>query len=67
MPQDGSFEEMKSLFEYYGRALPLSKQRAALLGKRGAFFPETMTQFGTFAGLTFSVTTQPPYNHHTVY
>ena len=50
MLADGSFEEMKSLFEYYYRALGLSKQRARLLGKHGAFFPETMTQFGTFAG-----------------
>ena len=51
---------MKSLFEFYGRALRLSKQRAALLGKRGAFFPETMTQFGTFAGGHFGWGAQAP-------
>eukprot|EP01050_Picozoa_sp_SAG11_P007986 SAG11_NODE_683_length_7747_cov_3.047463_3_plen_47_part_00 len=46
MLANGDVEEMKSFFEYYFHALPLSKQRAKLLGKRGAFFPETMTQFG---------------------
>ena len=51
MLADGRFEEMKSLFEFYGSVLPVSTARtAAWFAHDGAFFPETMSVFGAYAG-----------------
>ena len=46
----GDFDEMQSLFRFYRNALPLCKARAKLYhNAEGAYFPETMTIFGTYA------------------
>lgn len=49
LPQ-GDVEMLEPLFALYERALPLAQTRARLWhGVGGAFFPETMTPFGTHA------------------
>ncbi len=46
----GDFDELPTLFHFYERALPLSTARAQLYHHAtGAYFPETMTIFGTYA------------------
>lgn len=43
-------EEIKRLFEFYWRMLPICKARAKVYhGVEGAYFPETITTFGTYA------------------
>jgi Domain of unknown function (DUF5703)/Concanavalin A-like lectin/glucanases superfamily/Glycosyl hydrolase family 95 catalytic domain len=47
---DGDFDEAHPLFRVYEDALPLCEARAKLYyGAEGAYFPETMTIFGTYA------------------
>ncbi len=46
----GDFDELQTLFRFYRNALPLCKARAKLYhNAQGAYFPETMTIFGTYA------------------
>ncbi len=46
----GDFDLMKPLFEMYRNALPLAKERTRIyFGHNGAFFPETMYFWGTYA------------------
>ncbi len=46
----GDFDEARTLFRFYRDALPLCEARAKLYhGVEGAYFPETMTIFGTYA------------------
>lgn len=46
----GDFDECESLFRMYRDALPLCEARAKLYHNvSGAYFPETMTIFGTYA------------------
>ena len=46
----GDFDELPTLFHFYERALPLATARAQLYHHAtGAYFPETMTIFGTYA------------------
>ncbi len=46
----GDFEMLRPLFAMYGRVLPLCVARAKLYyGAEGAYFPETMTSFGTYS------------------
>ena len=46
----GDFDELPVLFRFYREALPLCEARARLYhGAAGAYFPETMTIFGTYA------------------
>jgi hypothetical protein len=46
----GDFEMMEPLFRLYRDALPLCEARARIYhGVRGAYFPETMTIFGTYS------------------
>lgn len=46
----GDFDLMDPLFSFYERILPLCRARARLYyGAEGAFFPETVTPFGTYA------------------
>ena len=46
----GDFDEVRTLFKFYENALPLSTARAKLYHQaEGAYFPETMTIFGTYA------------------
>lgn len=46
----GDFDEAHTLFRFYRDALPLCEARAKLYhGAEGAYFPETMTIFGTYA------------------
>ncbi len=51
MLASGDFEMMEPFWRLYENALPLAKSRAASYhGVKGAYFPETMTSFGTYAG-----------------
>ncbi len=51
MLASGDTEMMEPLFRLYESALPLAESRAkAYHGASGAYFPETMTVFGTYAG-----------------
>ncbi len=46
----GDFDELSVLFRFYREVLPLCEARAQLYhGATGAYFPETMTIFGTYA------------------
>ena len=46
----GDFDELRPLFRFYRDVLPLCKARAKLYHNvEGAYFPETMTIFGTYA------------------
>jgi len=46
----GDFDRMNSLFSFYERCLPACRARAKLYyGAQGAYFPETMTTFATYA------------------
>jgi hypothetical protein len=46
----GDFDEVRTLFRFYREVLPLCEARAKLYhGVEGAYFPETMTIFGTYA------------------
>jgi hypothetical protein len=46
----GDFDEVRTLFRFYRSVLPLCEARAKLYhGVEGAYFPETMTIFGTYA------------------
>jgi hypothetical protein len=50
MLAQGDFDMMQPLFALYERALPLAQARAKIYhGVEGAYFPETMTPFGTYA------------------
>lgn len=50
MLASGDFEMLEPLFRTYLAALPLAKARTALYhGAKGAYFPETMTFFGTYS------------------
>ncbi len=50
MLAQGDFEMMQPLFAMYRDVLPLCESRAKLYyGAEGAYFPETMTSFGTYA------------------
>lgn len=50
MLASGDFEMQEPLFRFYRDALPLCTARAQLYhGVRGAYFPETMTSFGTYS------------------
>ncbi|CAN5357151.1 DUF5703 domain-containing protein [soil metagenome] len=47
----GDADLMESFFRLYERARPLAESRTAKYhGAKGAYFPETMTVFGTYAG-----------------
>ncbi len=51
MLASGDIEMTEAFFRLYEKALPLAKARAASYhGVKGAYFPETMTPFGTYAG-----------------
>ncbi|MEI7577925.1 MAG: DUF5703 domain-containing protein [Armatimonadota bacterium] len=51
MLANGDFDMMEPFWRLYEDALPLAKSRAASYhGVKGAYFPETMTAFGTYAG-----------------
>ena len=46
----GDFDEVRTLFDFYREVLPLCEARAKLYHHAaGAYFPETMTIFGTYA------------------
>jgi hypothetical protein len=50
MLYSGDFELIKPLFKMYTSALPLAKYRTQkYFGHDGAYFPETMTPWGTYA------------------
>ncbi len=50
MAARGDLDEVRPLFRLYRGALPLCEARANLYhGVQGAYFPETMTIFGTYA------------------
>ena len=50
MLASGDFDLMAPLFRMYGDALALSRARARLYyGADGAYFPETMTHFGSYS------------------
>ncbi|MEN9361281.1 MAG: hypothetical protein RL095_2816 [Verrucomicrobiota bacterium] len=47
----GDIDLMQPLFKMYEDAVPLAESRSAKYhGARGAYFPETMTLFGTYGG-----------------
>lgn len=51
MLESGDFEMMDPFFNFYERAEPLCSARAkAYYGADGVYFPETMTDFGTYSG-----------------
>jgi hypothetical protein len=46
----GDFDQLRPLFQLYRKARPLCEARAQLYyGASGAYFPETMTIFGTYS------------------
>ena len=46
----GDFDELPTLFRFYRNVVPLCKARARLYHDvEGVYFPETMTNFGTYA------------------
>jgi hypothetical protein len=50
----GDFEMMQPLFRMYLNALPLARERTRLyFGHEGAFLPETMTFWGTYANVNY--------------
>ena len=50
MAARGDFDEVRPMFRFYRAVLPLCEARAKLYhGVAGAYFPETMTIFGTYA------------------
>ncbi len=50
----GDYEECRALFRLYREALPLCQARAQLYyGAQGAYFPETITIFGTYANYDY--------------
>jgi alpha-L-fucosidase 2 len=50
----GDFEMMQPLFKMYANALPLAKERTRLyFGHEGAYFPETITSWGTYASCNY--------------
>jgi len=50
----GDYELMRPPFEMYRRALPLAEQRTRLYyGHGGAFFPETMTFWGSYRNQSY--------------
>lgn len=51
MLQSGDFEMMQPFFRLYEAARPLAESRTVKYhGVKGAYFPETMTMFGTYSG-----------------
>lgn len=51
MPAAGDFEMMEPFFRLYEAAKPLAESRTAEYHHaKGAYFPETMTVFGTYSG-----------------
>lgn len=51
MLASGDFEMMEPFFKLYERARPLAESRTkAYHGASGAYFPETMTFYGTYSG-----------------
>jgi Domain of unknown function (DUF5703)/Glycosyl hydrolase family 95 catalytic domain len=54
MAARGDSDEVQTLFRLYERVLPLCEARAKLYhGVAGAYFPETMTIFGTYANADY--------------
>jgi alpha-L-fucosidase 2 len=50
----GDFEMMQPLFKMYANALPLAKERTRLyFGHEGAYCPETITSWGTYASCNY--------------
>jgi len=50
MVASGDFDLMESLWKMYERSIPLAKERTRSYHQaRGAYFPETMTIFGTYS------------------
>lgn len=51
MVETGDYEMMEPFFRLYERVRPLAESRTKLYhGAEGAYFPETMTGFGTYSG-----------------
>lgn len=51
MLASGDFDQMESFFRLYEKVRPLAESRSAkYYHAQGAYFPETMTPFGTYAG-----------------
>jgi len=51
MIESGDYEMMDSFFRLYERVRPLAESRTELYhGAEGAYFPETMSAFGTYSG-----------------
>ncbi len=50
----GDYDMMRPLFEMYLKALPLAKARTQIyFGHEGAYFPETITSWGTYANSNY--------------
>lgn len=50
----GDYDMMRPLFQMYLRALPLARERTRLyFGHGGAYFPETITFWGTYANVNY--------------
>lgn len=50
----GDYDMMRPLFEMYLKALPLAKARTqTYFGHEGAYFPETITSWGTYANSNY--------------
>jgi alpha-L-fucosidase 2 len=55
MLASGDFEMMRPYFDMFEKALPLAEKRTQIyFGHRGAFFPETMTFWGTYNNSDYS-------------
>jgi len=50
----GDYDLLRPLFEMYLKALPLAKERTKrYFGHEGAYFPETITSWGTYANVNY--------------
>lgn len=50
----GDYDLFRPLFEMYRKALPLAKERTKrYFGHEGAYFPETITSWGTYANVNY--------------
>ena len=60
----GDFDEVRTLFRFYREVLPLCKARAKLYHNvEGAYFPETMTIFGTYSNNDYGWNRQGHQSH----
>ncbi len=70
MLQNGDFQQMQPLFDMYLQNLDLAKERVQTYhgqqGTQGAYFPETMTHWGTYTSSNYDWNNSDPQSGITV-